>query len=66
MKYYQKLKGERLYLSPLNEEDSDIYAKWMNDMDLTDRAGGSASIVSEKRHIKCWKNGRTAVILILP
>jgi RimJ/RimL family protein N-acetyltransferase len=31
MRYYRKITGERLYLSPVNTGDSEIYVKWMND-----------------------------------
>lgn len=36
MKYFKKLVGERVYLSPLNKEDAEIYTKWMNDRSVTD------------------------------
>jgi len=31
MKYYKKIAGERVYLSPLNVDDAELYAKWLND-----------------------------------
>lgn len=31
MGYFRKIRGGRLYLSPLNIEDTDIYIKWMNE-----------------------------------
>ena len=31
MRYFRKIVGERLYLSPLSTDDSDAYIKWMND-----------------------------------
>ena len=30
MKYFNKLDGRRIYLSPVNVEDVDIFLKWMN------------------------------------
>lgn len=35
MKYYRKLEGKRLYLSPISEEDADLFATWLNDLDIT-------------------------------
>ena len=31
MKYFKKLVGESVYLSPNSMEDAEIYAKWLND-----------------------------------
>lgn len=36
MKYFKKLEGERIYLSPINKDDVNIYTKWMNDSSVTD------------------------------
>jgi RimJ/RimL family protein N-acetyltransferase len=32
--YYQKLLGEKCYLSPINLEDYKTYTRWVNDMDV--------------------------------
>lgn len=31
MRYFEKLSGERIYLSPINMEDLQQYTKWIND-----------------------------------
>ena len=31
MRYFRKIIGERLYLSPITVDDSESYIKWMND-----------------------------------
>lgn len=36
MKYFKKIEGERIYLSPVNIDDAEIYAKWLNDRKVTD------------------------------
>lgn len=54
MKYFKKLEGERIYLSPMNEEDVEMYTKWMNDFLVTDGLSMSARMVtleSEKNYI---------------
>lgn len=35
MKYFKKLEGERIYLSPVNTLDIEIYTKWLNNPDIT-------------------------------
>ena len=32
MKYYKKLIGERVYLSPVTMDDADTFTRWMNDL----------------------------------
>ncbi len=39
MKYFKKLVGKRIYLSPMNIEDAETYVKWLNDFGLDDRFG---------------------------
>ena len=43
MRYFRKLTGERLYLSPFRADDIEIYTKWaewMNDRTVADTYGG--------------------------
>ena len=44
MKYFKKLVGERIYLSPRNLEDVEKYTEWMNDFNITDYTGRSHQI----------------------
>lgn len=46
MKYLKKIVGERIYLSPMNKEDVEIFANWMNDFDVTDYIGRSGMLVT--------------------
>ena len=34
MKYFRKIQGERLYLSPMHTDDVEIFTKWLNDPDV--------------------------------
>jgi len=55
MKYFKKLIGKRVYLSPMNVDDADIYVKWLNDFNVTDGVGSSCritSLESEKEWLK--------------
>ncbi len=46
MKYFKKLVGENIYLSPMNVEDAPIYLKWMNDFSTTDYIGSSYNMIT--------------------
>jgi len=48
MKYYKKMTGKHVYLSPMREEDAEVYAKWMNDSTITDSLGSSTMVFSEE------------------
>jgi len=39
MKYFKKIIGERLYLSPINMADLEIYTKWLNDYEVSGNLG---------------------------
>lgn len=46
MKYFKKIIGERIYLSPRNSEDVEIFTKWLNDFEITDYIGMSSNVVT--------------------
>ena len=46
MKYFKKLVRERIYLSPRNVEDVEIFTEWMNDFYVTDYTGRSYRTVT--------------------
>ena len=51
MKYFKKIKGERLYLSPINLDDLSLYTKWLNDIEVASNLGNynrMLSLVNEK------------------
>ncbi|MFP4660944.1 MAG: GNAT family N-acetyltransferase [Halanaerobiales bacterium] len=35
MRYYKKLIGDRIYLSPVNVEDAEQFTQWINDLDVS-------------------------------
>lgn len=35
MPYFKKIIGERLFLSPVNPDDAETYAKWINDLEVS-------------------------------
>ncbi len=53
MKYFKKLEGNRIYLTPLNVEDAEIYTKWMNDHRVTDGINHTRDITNLENE-KIW------------
>ena len=52
MKYYKKMLGKRLYLSPINTDEVDSYLKWMNDEPVAANFGEYNQLVSSKNDLK--------------
>ncbi len=46
MKYFKKLVGEHIYLSPMCVDDAETYVKWMNDFNITDNVGNTSRVIS--------------------
>jgi len=53
MKYFKKIEGDRIYLSPVNTDDAEMYVKWLNDFSLTDGIGQSQKVTTITRE-KQW------------
>ena len=48
MKYFKKLVGDRIYLSPkgTSEEEIEKFTKWMNDFEVTDYIGRTSQLMT--------------------
>lgn len=67
MKYFKKLVGERIYLSPRSIEDAEKYTEWLNDFETTDYLGKSQRIMTleaEKKHLEEIPNGDIVFAII--
>lgn len=68
MKYFKKLVGDRIYLSPRNEEDVEIFTQWLNDFETTDYLGRSSALVKlsgEKEYLqKAIENNARKFVII--
>lgn len=53
MKYFKKVEGDRLYLSPLNMEDAETYVRWLNDSGITNNTHGTAKLMNVESE-KAW------------
>ena len=68
MKYYKKLIGERVYLSPITMDDADTFTRWMNDFDVTDYTGRSSNLLTlpaEELWLKSMVEGRNYLFSII-
>ena len=55
MKYFKKMVGDRIYLSPRNNEDLEKFTEWLNDFETTDYIGRSGTLVTldgEKKYLE--------------
>jgi len=67
MKYFKKLVGDRIYLSPRNSEDVEIFVKWLNDFQVTDYTGRSSKIVTiegERKYLEDHSNGEADFVIV--
>lgn len=56
MKYFKKLVGERIYLSPRNIEDVEKFTEWLNDFETTDYIGRSSRILTKEAEKEYLEN----------
>lgn len=55
MKFFKKLVGDTIYLSPRSADAAEICAEWMNDFQVTDYTGRSFQIVSIDNEIEYFE-----------
>ena len=64
MKYFKKVKGGRIYLSPLNANDVELYVKWLNDPEVAVTLGAYGfvcDLMTEKKYIEERKTDGSGV-----
>ena len=67
MKYFSKLVGSRLYLSPMNIEDAPTYVKWLNDKTVSENLGLDMKVTTlegEKEWLKKNQNDYNFAIVL--
>ena len=67
MKYFKKLIGERIYLSPRSTDDAEIFTEWMNDFETTDYIGRSGALMSlegEKQFLEQNNNEEASFVIV--
>lgn len=68
MRYFKKLVGDRIYLSPINSEDTELFVKWLNDFEITDylgRSGNTVTINDEKEYLENKRSSGNSVQLAI-
>ena len=69
MRYFKKIIGERIYLSPINIDDAEVYTKWMNDYEVSGSLGNFGQMItlsSEKSMLeKLTAEGQNFAIVLL-
>ena len=56
MKYFKKLVGDHIYLSPRRVEDVEKYVEWLNDFETTDYTGRSGAIMTLEKEREYLEN----------
>lgn len=46
MRYFKKIVGERVYLSPINIDDAEKYTEWINNLEISINLGNASEIYS--------------------
>ena len=69
MKYFKKIIGERIYLSPVNIGDAETYTKWLNDYDVSVHIGyhpRMLNLQNEKKYLEelSLDNHTYAIVLL--
>lgn len=67
MKYFKKLVGERIYLSPRNIADVEQFTEWLSDFNITDYIGISSTVTTiegEKKYLETENSNRAAFAII--
>ncbi len=54
MAHYHKLDGERVYLSPVAAEDGELWAVWLNDLEVTIPLGDEACVSISGESARGW------------
>lgn len=68
MKYFKKLEGKRIYLSPMNKDDIEIFTKWLNDSKVTDNINATTKLTTletENNWFDNLKNSKDYVFSIV-
>ena len=66
-KYFKKLVGEMIYLSPRNSEDVEVFTEWLNDFETTDYIGRSCmlfTLEAEKKYLEENTNAEATFSII--
>lgn len=68
LRYFKKIEGDNVFLSPMNGDDFEVYTKWINDLTTSSCLGNSSviySLAKEKELLEGMvKNGHNFAIVL--
>lgn len=67
MKYFKKLVGDRIYLSPRCSEDAEKFTEWLNDFEVSDYIGRSGQLITvegEKEYLEKENNPEAIFVIV--
>ena len=67
MKYFKKIVGDRIYLSPRNSEDVEIFTEWLNDFETTDYLAMSGTLTTldgEKKYLEKNNSAEASFVIV--
>ena len=68
MKYFRKLEGDKVYLSPMSAEDAETYCRWLNDPLVSGNIAAAArvdSFTAEKEYIENAQKNKSHLYAIV-
>ena len=68
MKYFRKITGDKVYLSPISAEDAETYCSWLNDPLVSGNIDGAAKVYSleaEREYIEKIKKENAHIYAIV-
>ena len=68
MRYFKKISGERIYLSPVNIDDAPVFTKWMNDEAVSgnlEQYSQNFSVEAEQEFLKQLSSGGHDYAIVL-
>lgn len=56
MRYFKKMEGSMIYLSPVNPDDTDKYTQWINNLPMSLKIGSATDVFSLPREKSIIEN----------
>jgi len=68
VRYFPKISGKRIYLSPINPDDAELFTKWGNDPEVAKTLGAyphMRSLPSERKALEETSDSRHSFVIVL-
>lgn len=68
MKYFRKITGDKVYLSPISSDDAETYCNWLNDPLIAGNIDGAAkvySLTAEREYIDTMQKQNAHIYAII-